>query len=195
MDESNGTNRKRSHEEIFKPPGPTSTNDMTHKRTSSTTAIDGETSSSSPKRFPSQTPASTNVSDGNENDTTPLHEEHNNGAAKDGPATEGEKASDNPKSPLENLDWEDLEERFRNAMASKEREEWAIHEDFNRQMALYMIWSQEGQAHESDRAIKRLKTRMSYVQGSEERLRQRTDHYQNVVKAFESALALLTGAS
>ncbi|KAI9728915.1 MAG: hypothetical protein M1835_003662, partial [Candelina submexicana] len=191
MDESSETTKKRSHDEMVKPLHPASTTDRTHERTSSTTVIEGENLNSPSKISIREMPASTDLSEPNAHGAA-QYPEHNDGVAEDGATVEGSSDTDDPKMPIEGLDWEDLEERFRKEMAAKDREEREIYEDFNRLMAIFVIWSQEGQTHENDRALKRLKTRMNYVQGSEKRLRQKSDHYQNVVKAFESALALLT---
>lgn len=54
-----------------------------------------------------------------------------------------------------------------------------------------MAWSQTTVVRDEARALKRFKTQMQHVQNSEEDLEKKRKHYVNVVKAFESALALL----
>lgn len=49
-----------------------------------------------------------------------------------------------------------------------------------------------GAVGEEERAGKRLRTRMAFVQQKEESLEEKRLHYVKVVKAFESALALLS---
>jgi hypothetical protein len=58
-------------------------------------------------------------------------------------------------------------------------------------LEIFIIWSQTTVFRDEDRAYKRFKTRMNYVQSSEAKLEAKKKHYFNVVKAFESALALL----
>ncbi len=127
MDESTQMTNKRSHAEMVKPPRSNSTNDMAHERTSSTTVVEGENSSSSPRNTTTQTPASTITSEPHVQDATqdPEGSDHMAG---------GRNPSDNPKMPLDEFDWEELEERFRKEMAAKDREESEIFEDFNRLM-------------------------------------------------------------
>ncbi|KAE8334830.1 hypothetical protein BDV24DRAFT_145058 [Aspergillus arachidicola] len=54
-----------------------------------------------------------------------------------------------------------------------------------------MAWSQTTVVRDEARALKRFKTQMQHVQNSEEDLEKKRKHYVDVVKAFESALALL----
>ncbi|KAI9811361.1 MAG: hypothetical protein M1827_005521 [Pycnora praestabilis] len=100
-----------------------------------------------------------------------------------------------PKEPLEDFDWEEFEGRYRISMAKHAQIEDDLAKEFHDLVELSSVWSQAGTSHEDDRAIKRciwsLKTRISYVRGSEQQLEEKNQHYKKVVLAFQNALALL----
>ncbi|KAG2415739.1 hypothetical protein HFD88_006930 [Aspergillus terreus] len=58
-------------------------------------------------------------------------------------------------------------------------------------LKIFTAWSETTLVRDETRALKRFKTQMQHVQNSEESLEMKKRHYTNVVKAFESALALL----
>ncbi|KAK0515845.1 hypothetical protein JMJ35_001879 [Cladonia borealis] len=100
---------------------------------------------------------------------------------------------DNSKDPLEAYDWAELEERFHAEMERCGLREDAIQVEFNELLKLFKTWTATGSMHEENRAGKRLRTRITYVQQREQTLEEKRTHYVKVVKAFESALALLGG--
>ncbi|GFF57401.1 hypothetical protein IFM47457_09224 [Aspergillus lentulus] len=63
-----------------------------------------------------------------------------------------------------------------------------------RLLEIFTAWSQSAVLRDESRALKRFKTQSQHVQTSEEDLENRRKHYADVVKAFESALALLNNA-
>ncbi|KAI1906548.1 hypothetical protein LOZ12_003730 [Ophidiomyces ophidiicola] len=92
---------------------------------------------------------------------------------------------------LRNCSWEQLQERFIEAMDERSDMENALQKETADLLEVFIAWSQTTVFADEDRAYKRFKTRMDYVQTSEDRLEDKKQHYANVVKAFESALALL----
>ncbi|MCJ1249072.1 hypothetical protein MMC30_006294 [Trapelia coarctata] len=96
-----------------------------------------------------------------------------------------------PKMPLDGFDWADLEKRYHDKMDECRETENEICEEFGKWVRVFEAWASTTIHHENERSIKRLKTRMRYVHGAEERLEKKRQHYSSVVKAFESALALL----
>ncbi|KAA6415890.1 MAG: hypothetical protein FRX48_00609 [Lasallia pustulata] len=97
------------------------------------------------------------------------------------------------KDRIDDFDWDELEMRFQGKMAECKHVEEEIYKEFNNLLEVFNAWASAVSIHENDRASKRLKTRMSYVQGAESGLEDKRQHYVKVVKAFESALALLSG--
>ncbi|KAI1003439.1 hypothetical protein K3495_g4767 [Podosphaera aphanis] len=94
-------------------------------------------------------------------------------------------------SELPELDWEQFENRFTEALQKLDEEESQILDQFDQLMEMFFIWAQTGSSHETDRTIKRLKTRERYVQLSEDKLEKKKTHYTKVVFAFKNALDLL----
>ncbi|PGH18503.1 hypothetical protein AJ80_04473 [Polytolypa hystricis UAMH7299] len=94
---------------------------------------------------------------------------------------------------LRSSPWEQLQERFVEEMEERSQVEMALQKDTSDLLDLFMVWSQTTIFRDEDRAYKRFKTRMAYTQNSESVLEEKKKHYTNVVKAFESALALLRG--
>jgi len=92
---------------------------------------------------------------------------------------------------LQGRGWEQLQERFVEEMDERSRVETTLQKAAADLLEIFIIWSQTTVFRDEDRAYKRFKTRMNYVQSSEARLETKRKHYVNVVKAFESALALL----
>ncbi|KAL3448883.1 hypothetical protein BJX65DRAFT_306436 [Aspergillus insuetus] len=110
------------------------------------------------------------------------------------PATE-------PRGPLENesqlkerikdCDWSELESSYIQMMEEHERAEGDLGDQITKLLQIFTSWSQTTVAHDETRALKRFRTQMNHVQNSEESLEKKRNHYMDVVKAFESALALL----
>ncbi|KAL8650585.1 MAG: hypothetical protein Q9210_003733 [Variospora velana] len=98
-----------------------------------------------------------------------------------------------PKEPLEPYGWDDLEERFLKKMEECQVREGEIEKEFREWIDVFQAWASTTREHEEERAHKRLRTRMAWVQNSEQGLEEKRRHYIKVVQAFESALALLTG--
>lgn len=99
---------------------------------------------------------------------------------------------ENAKEKLKEFDWDGLEERFWVKMEECERVEEGIRGEFEELIQVFNAWTTAGAAGEEERAGKRLRTRMKFVQLREESLEEKRLHYVKVVKAFESALALLS---
>ncbi|KAI5304886.1 hypothetical protein KEM56_005760 [Ascosphaera pollenicola] len=85
---------------------------------------------------------------------------------------------------LQSYDWETLQERFAEAMEERTQDEMVLQRETADLLETTVL-------RDEDRAYKRFKTRMGFVQHSEMQLEDKKHHYANVVKAFESALALL----
>ncbi|RMZ76152.1 hypothetical protein DV738_g5126, partial [Chaetothyriales sp. CBS 135597] len=71
--------------------------------------------------------------------------------------------------PLQDMDWDELEMQYRQEQ--------------------FLLWMQVSREKESERAIKRLKTRVAFVQNSERQLLQKQDHFQKVLEAFQAAMS------
>ncbi|MCJ1436138.1 hypothetical protein MMC27_005516 [Xylographa pallens] len=98
---------------------------------------------------------------------------------------------EHPNISIEDFDWAGLEQRYHADMQACADTETGLFEEFNQAIRLFESWASVTTTHENDRSYKRLKTRMSYVQGDEQRLEKKRQHHMKVVAAFEGALALL----
>ncbi|KAJ3495570.1 hypothetical protein NLG97_g3303 [Lecanicillium saksenae] len=101
-----------------------------------------------------------------------------------------------PPSPeaseeLQVFDWENFESRYEAALLSASEEEKAILKEAESLSKYFQAWAAAASSHDDARAVKRLQTRQRFVNLSEEKLSQKQQHYVEVVRAFESALALL----
>ncbi|KZF26114.1 hypothetical protein L228DRAFT_242522 [Xylona heveae TC161] len=105
----------------------------------------------------------------------------------------GSVAEEKPSDPIGSHDWEELEKRYHEEIKKWEGKEHEIHIQFNQLMTVFAEWAQTVSVHDNDRSYKRLKTRVGYVQRAERSLEEKRQHYIKVVKAFENALALLSG--
>ncbi|BCS21382.1 uncharacterized protein APUU_21814A [Aspergillus puulaauensis] len=106
-------------------------------------------------------------------------------------------------------DWSQLESTYIRMMDRHERSEEELRDHitkllqvpyneystyppgFDMTLQVFTAWSQTTVEHDETRALKRFRTQMHHVQNSEETLEKKRKHYLDVVKAFESALALL----
>ncbi|PYI19199.1 hypothetical protein BO99DRAFT_333653 [Aspergillus violaceofuscus CBS 115571] len=96
-----------------------------------------------------------------------------------------------PIRNLDTYDWKELENRFLKVMEQHKEAEDALKNHISRMLEIFMAWSQTTITCDETRALKRFKTQMHHVQNSGESLEKKKRHYTDVVKAFESALALL----
>ncbi|KAI0126488.1 hypothetical protein BJ170DRAFT_407539 [Xylariales sp. AK1849] len=99
-----------------------------------------------------------------------------------------------PGSKLVPFDWEDFEARYQKALADADHQESQLLEEFEQVVKYFNVWASASSSHDNERAVKRLQTRTRYVHLSEEKLKQKKQHLTEVVKAFQSALALLSAA-
>ncbi|KFA65738.1 hypothetical protein S40285_04891 [Stachybotrys chlorohalonatus IBT 40285] len=89
------------------------------------------------------------------------------------------------------FDWEDFEARYEKALQEADENERGILREAESLAKYFQAWASAASAHDDERAIKRLQTRQRYVNLAEDRTAQKQQHYEEVVSAFESALALL----
>ncbi|PHH85195.1 hypothetical protein CDD83_768 [Cordyceps sp. RAO-2017] len=101
--------------------------------------------------------------------------------------------SDTPSTPghLAPFDWDDFEARYEKALREADADEREVLKEAERLSKYFHSWASAASAHDDERAVKRLRTRQRYVNLSEEKAAQKQQHYEEVVRAFESALALL----
>ena len=98
-----------------------------------------------------------------------------------------------PSVRLEVYEWAELETQFARRMEAMRVVEEGVWEEWRGWGEIFGAWASTISVHDEERASKRLRTRIAYTQGSEEGLEAKRMHYIKVVKAFESALALLGG--
>ncbi|KAH7399261.1 hypothetical protein BKA66DRAFT_565347 [Pyrenochaeta sp. MPI-SDFR-AT-0127] len=102
-----------------------------------------------------------------------------------------EEENSGPSERIVDFDWDDLHERYHEAVNKCQGQETELLKEWESLMTYFRIWASSGHDRETGRTYSRLRTRMTYVQNSEEKLERTRNHYINVVKAFESALNLL----
>ncbi|KAF7510755.1 hypothetical protein GJ744_006121 [Endocarpon pusillum] len=108
-------------------------------------------------------------------------------------AEDGLTASCDPMEDLPSKDWEELETRFDGDMEAAVQHEQSIIDEIEWVMKMMKESTTASSKTESERARKRLRTRIAYVQQSEETLAEKRKHYKGVVDAFQNAMALLGG--
>ncbi|KAI1857151.1 hypothetical protein JX265_011352 [Neoarthrinium moseri] len=110
--------------------------------------------------------------------------------------SQGVSAQQTPSTPgrLAPFDWEDFESRYQKALADADQQESELLDEFEQLVKYFNVWASAASSHDNERAVKRLQTRTRYVHLSEEKLKQKKEHLSEVVKAFQSALALLSTA-
>ncbi|MCJ1402605.1 hypothetical protein MMC11_005825 [Xylographa trunciseda] len=108
--------------------------------------------------------------------------------------------SEGPNIHIPAFDWASLEERYDADMQTCAARETALFEEFNEAIRanistqLFESWASVTTTHENERSYKRLKTRMSYVQGDEHRLEKKRQHWTNFYDGNDGGLkALGTG--
>ncbi|KAK0656549.1 hypothetical protein B0T16DRAFT_452107 [Cercophora newfieldiana] len=99
-----------------------------------------------------------------------------------------------PSTPghLAPFNWEEFEERFEEALTKANNDEKALLDEFEELIKYFNVWASAASVHDSERAVKRLQTRERYVKIAEQSLLQKKKHLTEVVRAFQSALALLS---
>jgi len=100
------------------------------------------------------------------------------------------KTPDSPDLPAV-FDWDDFEKRYEDALEQADAREKEILKEAEELSRYFQAWASAASSHDDERAVKRLQTRRRYVNLSETAMERKQDHYEQVVKAFESALALL----
>jgi len=106
-------------------------------------------------------------------------------------ASQPKQTSEQLMEDLEPYSWDDLEARYSKAMGERAAVEDKLAQEFKSLTEVFTAWAQTTSTHEDNRAIKRLRTRISKVQDEEKTLGEKKQHYVNVVKAFQNALDLL----
>ncbi|KAJ5242362.1 uncharacterized protein N7469_000689 [Penicillium citrinum] len=92
---------------------------------------------------------------------------------------------------LTECDWDQLQEKYTDAMDEHSRVEEELRVETARLLEIFTAWSQTTVQQDEKRALKRFKTQVQHVQNSEVSVENKKKHYNDVVKAFQSALALL----
>ncbi|GFF45460.1 hypothetical protein IFM58399_07549 [Aspergillus lentulus] len=95
---------------------------------------------------------------------------------------------------LSQCNWTKLQQIYSDIMKQHGDAEEELRARSLRLLEIFTAWSQSAVLRDESRALKRFKTQSQHVQTSEEDLENRRKHYADVVKAFESALALLNNA-
>ncbi|KAF4967308.1 hypothetical protein FSARC_5138 [Fusarium sarcochroum] len=101
--------------------------------------------------------------------------------------------SDTPDTPgaLEPFDWDEFEARYEAALRDADEQEREVLKEADALSKYFKVWAAAASAHDDERAAKRLQTRRRFVNLSEEKMERKEEHYEQVVRAFENALALL----
>ncbi|KAL7919652.1 hypothetical protein ACQKWADRAFT_315484 [Trichoderma austrokoningii] len=88
----------------------------------------------------------------------------------------------NPPAVLGPFDWDDFEARYEKALVDADDQEQEILKEAESLAKYFQVWSSAASAHDDERAVKRLQTRQRYVNISEEKLAQKQQHYDEVVR-------------
>ncbi|KAF4974143.1 hypothetical protein FZEAL_8908 [Fusarium zealandicum] len=98
-----------------------------------------------------------------------------------------------PDTPgvLEPFDWDEFEARYEAALHDADEHDREIMKQAEALSKYFKVWASAASSHDDERAAKRLQTRRRYVNLSEQKMEQKQEHYDHVVRAFENALALL----
>ncbi|KAK4648603.1 uncharacterized protein QC761_111690 [Podospora bellae-mahoneyi] len=110
----------------------------------------------------------------------------------------GNIAERSPSTPghLAPFDWEEFEARYQEALAKANGEEQELLAEFENlikeRLLFFNVWASSASVHDTERGVKRLQTRERYVKIAEQNLAQKKKHLTEVVRAFQSALALLS---
>ncbi|KAK1597471.1 uncharacterized protein LY79DRAFT_666748 [Colletotrichum navitas] len=106
----------------------------------------------------------------------------------------GQNNSNTPSTPgtFPSFDWEDFEARYEKALAEADGKERELLLEFDSLVKYFNVWASTSSAHDNERATKRLHTRQRYVNLAEKDMAQKEEHMKEVLRAFQSALALLS---
>jgi len=106
----------------------------------------------------------------------------------------GVDAQTSPSTPghIPPFDWEEFGNRYEQALSQANEQEKELLAEFDRLVKYFNIWASAASAHDNERAVKRLQTRERFVKIAEQSLDQKKQHLTEVVRAFQSALALLS---
>ncbi|EGS18019.1 uncharacterized protein CTHT_0060330 [Thermochaetoides thermophila DSM 1495] len=126
--------------------------------------------------------------------TTPEPHSNNNNNNNNGSKRTNSQTEKSPSTPghLAPFDWDEFEARYEEALAAADRDEQELLREFDDLVKFFNVWASAASVHDTERGVKRLQTRERYVQIAEQSLLQKKKHLQEVVRAFQSALALLT---
>ncbi|CAK7563188.1 MAG: hypothetical protein SEPTF4163_001050 [Sporothrix epigloea] len=129
--------------------------------------------------------------------TSLLQRQATNGHGRGQPAQQNQRGASqardsSPGGHIPPFDWESFETRYEQALLEINSEEKELLEEFDRLVKYFNVWASAASAHDDQRAVKRLRTRERYVKIAEQSLGQRKQHLTEVVRAFQSALALLS---
>lgn len=89
------------------------------------------------------------------------------------------------------FDWEEFEARYVQALEKADGQEEELLREFDELVKYFNNWAASSSAHDTERAIKRLQTRQRFVNLSEQTMAKRQQHMNEVLQAFQNALALL----
>ncbi|KAK4141874.1 uncharacterized protein C8A04DRAFT_38783 [Dichotomopilus funicola] len=106
----------------------------------------------------------------------------------------GDGSDRSPSTPghLAPFDWEDFEARYEEALADADLQEQELLKEFEDLVKFFNVWASAASVNDTERGVKRLQTRERYVKIAEQSLSQKKKHLSEVVRAFQSALALLS---
>ncbi|KAK2048136.1 hypothetical protein LZ31DRAFT_77542 [Colletotrichum somersetense] len=106
----------------------------------------------------------------------------------------GQNNNTTPSTPgvFPSFDWEDFEARYEKALAEADAKEKELLLEFDSLVKYFNVWASTSSAHDNERATKRLHTRQRYVNLAEKDMAQKEEHMKDVLRAFQSALALLS---
>ncbi|KAK4132580.1 hypothetical protein BT67DRAFT_385350 [Trichocladium antarcticum] len=114
--------------------------------------------------------------------------------SQDGMNGQKQVAERSPSTPghLPPFDWDEFEARYEEALADADRDEQELLKEFEELVEFFNVWASAASVHDTERGVKRLQTRERYVKIAEQSLSQKKKHLTEVVRAFQSALALLS---
>ncbi|GKT41757.1 uncharacterized protein ColSpa_01938 [Colletotrichum spaethianum] len=108
--------------------------------------------------------------------------------------TNGQNDSNTPSTPgaFPSFDWEEFEARYEKALVEADEKERELLLEFDSLVKYFNVWASTSSAHDNERAVKRLHTRQRYVNLAEQNMARKEEHMTEVLRAFQSALALLS---
>ncbi|KFY20090.1 hypothetical protein V491_03995 [Pseudogymnoascus sp. VKM F-3775] len=124
---------------------------------------------------------------------SPNQESDDGSSEHSGDGPDEERADDEEVEPhtLPPFDWEELEREYFDAMDGINAVEAELSEEFKMLANYFAQWSNVSLAKDQERAVKRFRTRQEHVYHSEDMFSDKKQHYEKVVTAFKSAIALM----